>query len=584
MELITRDDFSQATYLSKFKLGLLAKPIMRFTNINKINSVYSSLSHKQGPEFISSALDALNVSYEIDEYSKKNIPASGPFIVVSNHPFGGVDALVLLDIISSKVPDFKLLDNFLVRPVDTLEKYFYKDSLLQKDELSSSVLDDRSHTLQLLEEGNGVGFFPAGEASFFQKRKRKVKDNNWDENIMKLIMRAGVKVIPVYIEGRNSLLYHLMGMINPKLRKLRLPSEFFNKKSKPVKVRIGQAIRPQELKPFTNTGELRDYLRAKTYVLGSAKPNKQVTVSLKGQVPVAAENATSAIEKEIAAVSKKSLIFSQQNFDVFITKPKKIPTILNEIGRLREITFRQVGEGTNKSIDLDEYDKYYHQLFVWDRDAKKLVGGYRMGKGGRIVYKKGIRGFYISSLFKFKSEFSSTLLQSIELGRSFITKEYQQHRLPLFLLWKGILHFLLSNPEYKYLIGPVSISNDYSKVSRSLLIKHIQENYFDNEIAKQIKPRKKYRVKLRNEDLKILLEKAGKDLKSLNKLLQDIEPGHMGVPILLKKYISQNARIIGFNVDPKFSNALDGLMVLKVDDLPESTYTDYSIELKNKAK
>jgi putative hemolysin len=255
---------------------------------------------------------------------------------------------------------------------------------------------------------------------------------------------------------------------------------------------------------------------------------------------------------------------------------------MNEIGRIRETTFRLVGEGTNQQLDIDEYDLYYYQMFIWDEEEKKIVGAYRVGKGNEIMLQYGIRGFYIQSLFRINRRFYPILSQALELGRSFIVPEYQKKPLPLFLLWKGILYFLLKNPEYRYLVGPVSISNRFSTFSKALIIKFIREHYYNNTISKYIKPRKRFRVPPHQLDTDIIFENSS-DINKLDKFIKDIETGHFTMPVLLKKYLKQNGKIVEFNIDPKFNNALDGLLVVDIYDIPPETISSLSKEINDES-
>ncbi len=238
---------------------------------------------------------------------------------------------------------------------------------------------------------------------------------------------------------------------------------------------------------------------------------------------------------------------------------------------MREVTFRAVGEGTNKSIDLDEYDLYYDHLILWDREAQRIAGAYRIGNGTDIIARYGSKGLYTSSLFRMSVKMKPILSQCVELGRSFIVQDYQKHRLSLFLLWKGILFHLLANPRFRYIIGPVSISNSYQEVSKELIIQFIERNYFDRELAKFVEPKNAFRPKLKNIDTDALLEASSSDIKKMDKIIADIEPSSFTMPVLLKKYLQQNAKILAFNADPKFNNALDGLMLLDLQNLPADT-------------
>jgi len=254
---------------------------------------------------------------------------------------------------------------------------------------------------------------------------------------------------------------------------------------------------------------------------------------------------------------------------------------MNELGRLREITFREVGEGTNHATDVDEFDLYYNQLIIWDNEGQQIVGGYRVGKGNEIYDQFGIKGFYTQSLFKMKRGFVDTLRHSLELGRSFIVKEYQRKPMPLFLLWKGILYLLLKNPEYRFLMGPVSISNTYSGISKELIIRYIMANFFDYKRAAFVKPRNRFKVTTDDQHLNTALENMTPDLHSLDKFIGDIDQYNSGLPILLKKYLGLNAKIVSFNVDPKFNDCIDGLLILDIFDVPKSTIESFSKEIND---
>jgi putative hemolysin len=257
-----------------------------------------------------------------------------------------------------------------------------------------------------------------------------------------------------------------------------------------------------------------------------------------------------------------------------------MPNILKEIGRLREVTFREIGEGSNKSVDIDEFDLYYQQLIVWDNANNKIAGAYRVGMGKDIMEQFGVVGFYINSLFEIRKDANPILGESLELGRSFIVKEYQRKPLSLFLLWKGILYFLIKHNDYRYLIGPASISNEFSKFSKNLIVSFFKKNYYDNEIARFFKPRKKFKIKpTRHVDQKLFLDLA-QDLGKLDKFIFEIESEY-GIPVLLKKYIKLNAKIIGFNVDPDFNNCLDGLVILDIFDVPYETLKALSKEIQD---
>jgi putative hemolysin len=332
-------------------------------------------------------------------------------------------------------------------------------------------------------------------------------------------------------------------------------------------------VSPEEQRKLQKPGALKRFIQSKIFSLGSGLEVKPFFLlkffqKTETQEEIIAPVSPELVAGEISRLPSGCLVASQGEFDIFVVEPKYIPHTLREIGRLRELTFRSVGEGTGKSLDVDEYDVYYRQLILWDREAKQVAGGYRMGVGDEIFSRYGAAGFYISSFFKIKEGFHPVMKEAVELGRSYIVPAYQRKRLPLFLLWKGILFFLLKNPRYRYLYGPVSISKYYSRISRSLIVAFIQKYFFNHDLAQFLKPRKPFKPKVDKVDVEMLAASLGDQLQSLDNLIEDIEPAHIRIPVLFRQYLKLNARFISFNLDPNFSDVLDGFIILNLRDVP----------------
>lgn len=572
MKIITKEDFSKVAKLDKLKLPGLASLLMEVMKINEVNEVFQKAEHLQGPTFVDKILQIIGISVEFDVNDLKNIPKDSAFIAIANHPYGGIEGLVLLKLLCIIRPDAKLMANFLLKKIPNLSDYFIAVNPFENVEHSSSISGIKN-TLELLRSGTPIGIFPAGEVSTFKFETQQITDKLWHPVVGKIIAKANVPVIPVYFHGNNGLLFNLLSFIHPTLRTAKLPSELFNKHGHKIKVRIGKPILPSDISFKNNTTKLLDFLRAKTYALGTGLENEKKIFNprhlfkiRKTPKPIVEAIAPSILKNEIAGL-EDFRVWTEKNYEVYICPTPNIPNIIKEIGRLREITFREVGEGTNKQTDLDEYDIYYNHLFIWDTETKMIVGAYRIGKGEEIFYSMGKRGFYIAELFKIKEQFYPILRKSLELGRSWIRKEYQLKPLPLFLLWKGILKYLLENPHYRYLIGPVSISNRFSKFSKSLIVDYISSHHFDHELAQYVKPRKPFKIDFSKIDKDLLME-PNESLKDLDSLISEIETTHLKVPVLLRQYIALNAKIICFNIDPKFSDSLDGFLVVDLEKIP----------------
>jgi putative hemolysin len=491
-----------------------------------------------------------------------------------------------------KEPNFKIIANFLLHRIDPMKQYIMPVNPFENHKDTKSSVIGIKETLRHLRDGKPLGMFPAGEVSTYKDGKLVV-DKPWEEGAIKVIRKAQVPVVPIYFHAKNSWLFYLLSKISDTMRTAKLPSEVFSQKHRAIKVRIGKPISVAEQNEHTSLEDYTEFLRRKTYML--ANPFEKDTPFLptptlklpKNPKKIVIAACQENMIKEINTLRENDCrLLQSKNYEVFFAKAKEIPNILHEIGRLREITFRAVGEGTNESIDIDSYDKYYRHMFLWDADAQKIAGAYRMGLGSEIYPKYGIEGFYLTDLFRFEPELHDMLHHSIEMGRAFIIKEYQQKPMPLFLLWKGIIHITLHYPEHKFLLGGVSISNQFSDFSKSLMIEFMKSNFYDPYIAQYIHPKKAFKVKLKDADKDFIFDEAEADLNKFDKLIDELEPGALRLPVLIKKYIKQNARVVAFNVDPMFNNAIDGLMYIRISDIPESTVKpvmeEFQAELERK--
>lgn len=583
MKLVESSDIlGGSRKLGRLSDSVVGKLVMYILRLNKLDKLYAKVYAADPEAFLDSLIEALGVTIEISEEDLQKIPAKGPFITISNHPFGGLDGIILIKLLSKIRPDYKVMVNFLLKKIEPIREY-----ILGIEPVDGRGKVDKKAVMAAIrhvKDGFPLGLFPAGDVSSYRVDSNHVEDREWDTSVLKLVKIAKVPVIPIYFKGSNSLLFYLLGLIHPMLRTVKLPSELLNKKKRVVKVRVGNPIDVATQASFRDIVQYGKFLRAKTYMLGSALEVRKFFVkSQKAETKVeeiVPETSVEVLKNEVDSISDY-LLFKMKNYDVYCAPSFKIPNVLNEIGRLREVTFRAVGEGTNRSIDLDEYDLYYYHLFIWDTEEDKIVGAYRVGKGKEVIDRYGIKGFYINSLFKMKKEMLPVLYESIELGRSFIAGAYQRKPLPLFLLWKGILYFLLKNPEYRYLIGPVTISGKYTTVSKALIMQFIKANYYDNELAAYVSPRSRYEVSSDDPGIQVMLDVAHKDISVLDKMIGDIEPSSDKLPVLLKKYISLNAKIIGFNIDPKFNMCLDGLLILDLFDVPMKTIESLSKEIND---
>jgi putative hemolysin len=509
----------------------------------------------------------------------RSIPATGAAIVVVNRLLGGPDPLIVLAALWAVRADIVVYGHEDLIEVNALHGVV--NCLI--DQGSSEDLQDAFE--QVIGSGALLVLFPSKQGRMSRLTGGMALDKRWEVDVINAIHGLECPIIPIYLQTEAYLkLIHSSNFSFDRL------TAYFGQlagRDKQIDVIMGRPVSPDVWHRFTSDEQLARYLRARLYALGSAmEPDlffipKGIAGSASADAPPMPVMAQGDMELVAAEMMRLPVLVEQGEYTVHLADARAIPNALKEIGRLRELTFRTVGEGTGKETDLDEYDLHYDHLILWDRKEKQIAGCYRIGFGDAIMSRFGRRGFYVRSLFRLSKRLNPYLMQSIELGRSFVCPEYQRGRLPLFMLWRGILLILQQRPQFRYVIGPVSISNRYSKVSRQLMVSYVLKHHWDAQLAQYVRPRKAFRPsKATDVDVDALIDAEGNELSSIDGLIAEIEPGHVRMPVLLKRYMAQEARIIGFNVDPKFSGALDGLMILDIRKIPGATWANLKADLE----
>lgn len=555
--------------LNRAMMTLLASPLEEILRLSQLNDVYSKIvGDAKNNHFFDKCLEQLNIQRVISDADLRKIPETGPLVTVANHPFGGLEGIVLGGIMARVRPDVKILGNYLLQHLPEIkDQVIPVDVFGNRNSRPGNALAIKE-AIQWVERGGALITFPSGEVSHIHLRRGEVSDPPWNPHIGGIIRHARSTVLPVYFPGQNSLLFQVLGLLHPLLRTALLPRELFNKRSQPITVFIGKPIAWKTLADADSDKAMMRQLRAGVYFLQNrAIPDRRHFTSfpfLRARQtppePIVPPVAPGLLQQEIRGLPADSLLVATREFNVYIASADRIGHMLREIGRLRETVFRDVKEGTGKALDLDDFDKHYLHLFLWNNAAGELAGAYRLGLSDVIQKRFGIEGLYTSTLFRYEPGFLANLGNAIELGRSFIVSKYQKEYNCLSLLWKGIGQFIVRNPSYNILFGPVSISDDYQVVSKHLIVQFLRQNKLDAKLARYVHPRvpcRIGRVKTMEEgDLQAL----SRNMDDISLLISEIEKDGKGVPILLRHYLKLNASILCFNLDPSFARVIDGLM------------------------
>jgi putative hemolysin len=548
--------------------------LSRGLGLHRIEKMVAAL----GPDldaqgFLDAGLGRLGVRADVPELELDRIPSEGACIAVANHPYGLLDGMMLSQVLLSRRKDVKILANpFLARFEPLREIFFWVDPFGNE---SSKSFNRRAlaEAIRWVQDGHLLLVFPAGEVSHRRWGRKGITDPDWHATVARIQMRCQAPVLPIHVSGCNSVGFQVVGLLHPRLRTLLLARELLNKMDRRIPIRIGHAIQEEALTHFPTAEARTAFFRLSSDVQGRRVecsnerkrfrlPVKRSTSSAPQAEAICPPVSSLELQREIEGLGAERILSEGGQYQVYFAEAAEIPAGLREIGRLREETFRAVGEGTGKSLDLDAFDEHYQHLLLWDRQGKEIAGSYRVGPTD-LLAERGC-DWYTKTLFRFDPRFVEHVTPGLELGRSFIGIAHQRSFRPLLLLWQAIGAYCVRMPRYRRLFGPVSISKDYAGLSRDLILDHLSAHHGDAWLSQLVKPRRPVSERsLRRR--RTWPQELFPELGEVSKFVSEIEEDKKGVPVLIREYLKLGGRLLGFNVDPDFSDVLDGLVLVDLD-------------------
>ena len=541
----------------------LFKIAKKIVHEDSINQFLSQNSHLKGIEFVDAVLDYFDFDYTVSSSDLQNIPTSGKVVIIANHPLGGLDALCLLRLISQVRQDVKIVANDFLAGFEALNSLLIP---IDNYKLRQSK-NDIKKIYEALNNEEAVIIFPAGEVS--RASTKGIKDPSWNKGFLNFAQNTNAPILPIFLDAKNSKTFYTISLLNKTFSTLLLSHEMFKKKSKRINIKIGQIIPNENIVPKgIDKKFLVNLYRKHLYSLKKGKKSFFQTQS-------AIAHPVNRID--LLNELRKSKLIGQTNDGkkIYLYDYTEDSIVLKELGRLREISFRKVGEGVNKKRDTDKYDIYYQHIILWDENELEIVGSYRIGNSNFIFKEIGVKGFYSNTLFKYEEEFSPYLRNSIELGRSFVQPKYWRTR-ALDYLWFGIGAYLKNNPNIEYMFGSVSLSASFPTIAKDMIIFYYSHYYGNKEIL--IEAKTPYQYSNNINDIKELfdLNDKKKDFKFLKSTLANIG---ISIPTLYKQYseIAEDGgvKFLDFNVDHSFGDCIDGFILVEVEKIKESARQRY---------
>ncbi len=527
--------------------------------------------------FFKLACKYLPLNYEVK--GLENIPAEGPCVIVSNHPHGMSDGLMIGDIAMKVRSDIRIVVNEFLHCVRGMRPYQITVDVYGGEEAKRANMSGMREILKWLRDGHCLIIFPSGSAASWSEEDGRVIDDPWQENMATIIRKTKAAVVPMHFSGQNGRLFQFVTRVCKEKRSALLAREIKKDRKTLHQVRIGKAIPASRLELLPTDAALSDYLRLNSMML---RYSDQAASHASGQTrqmePIDTPISPDELQQEIdTLLVEDHLLYTNKatGLQIYTAQGNKIPKLLREIGIQREITFRAVGEGSGLACDTDAYDQYYDHLIMWDPAHKRIAGAYRMGRTDDIVKSRGITGIYNTEFFTIGNGFVNHVKNGLEMGRAFITAAYQKHPASLDTLWMGIGHFIRKYPRYRYLYGTVSVSSDYTERSRTLIHEYLKCHCMDNELAEHVQAKTPPQgMDLLSEDAR-LLPSGLEDLRLLSSLISDLEPDGRSIPVLLRQYLRLNGKMVSFNVDSEFGDTLDCLVVVDLLAAPDRLMTRY---------
>jgi putative hemolysin len=522
----------------------------RLADESGFNRTLDRIGNAYGLAFAEKSLEVLGCSYHVVQREREHIPVEGAVLIVANHPLGMLDAMALVNLIGSVRQDVRILGNDLLASIPQL-----KPVLLPVDVFGSGAASRLRNVYRALDRGEALIVFPAGEVS--RMGPAGVRDGRWSEGFARLAMRSNAPVLPIHVAARNSAVFYGLSMLAKPLSTAMLPREAVATHVSRIGFSVGALVGADELEKRSHGSAQRaaDLMRRHVYRLGRRRG-----LIFGGQIALAHPEPVDRVAMELAQSEKLADLADGKQ--LIVLKGSSDSVALREIGRLRELTFRKVGEGTNTRRDVDSFDAHYEHLVLWDPKALRIVGSYRVGHCGHVIATRGMSGLYTSSLFQYSPALESRLAQGLELGRSFITPAYWRSR-ALDQLWQGIGLYLQRHPDVRYLFGPVSMSVNLPLQAREWIAAAHQHYFGAPGLAAARQP---FRV---SQDVLegVRRELEGLDAESgLGKLRHHLDALGVTLPVLYRQYVDlvepDGVQFLDFGEDPGFSGCVDGLVML----------------------
>ncbi|MEM7069846.1 MAG: lysophospholipid acyltransferase family protein [Pseudomonadota bacterium] len=563
---------------------MMIRAVEKLVGIDRCNKLLEDL----GPDWpdtnsmVDIMFDRLDIKYQIKNAEVLEELDDRPKVFVANHPYGLPDAFALFQILTRYRPNIRLFANKILEATQLDdERLLYVDpfSAPQSRNLTRKSM---AHALRHVREGGDLALFPGRICSHLKTSDWTISDSAWTDQVRKFVDAGGGDLVPLYITGRNSMLFNFSGLIHPRIRTYLLVREFL-RGGHDFTFTIGDPVSADQLQKVSRSMSVGNFARSLVY---SLKTGASTVPDLPHLIEPELRNAqeTSRVVRTPTAIrgahvrkllDRNEILVKQNGYTIYQSGPKSGADILDIICEVRFQAYASETNVSDPSELRDHYDEFYHHLVLWDDEKEAVAGVYRYTLPGLTQRAPTAENLVTSSIFDLSPEFQKILPKAMELGRAAILPEYQKSFSPLMLLWRGFLEIPYRDKEIKYLFGPVTMGQNFNPLSRELLRRYIMNHCGDDVMKGHVSPRKALAFDIPREVEIEKLANACGSFAQLGNLINGIEGGKRSLPVLFRHYANSGCKFVGFGEWRELDNATAGLTLLDLKDSSKSFIQRY---------
>lgn len=557
---------------------VLQSAIEKVVGIDQLNSMLADLGPPwpDAEELVENLFERLNIRWKLENPEVFERLDDRPKVFVANHPYGLPDAFALFQLLTRYRTNIRIFANKLLAATQLDEpRLLFVDpfgSVESRGQTRKSIAEAIRH----LRSGGDLALFPGRICSHLKTSDWTISDSEWTDQIRRFVEVSGGELVPLYISGRNSMLFNLSGLVHPRIRTYMLLREFM-RGGHDFTFRVGEPVTAAQLQKVSRSMSAGNFARSMVYALKTGSPGLPDLPQLvqpelrtpEEEIAIARNPVAISGERVKRLLDGEELLLRQNGFSIYQVGTGASDALLDIICEVRFRAYASETSLSDPSQLRDKYDDFYQHLLLWDEAEQTVAGVYRYVLPDLAKRPPTADNLVTSSIFNLSPDFEKLLPKAMELGRAAILPEYQRGFSPLMLLWRGFLEIPNRDKRIQYLFGPVTMGKKFNPVSRELVRRFIMSNCRDDAMEGFVKPKTALRFDIPREVEIEKLERGCENFSQLGNIINGLEGGKRTFPVLFRHYANNGCKFIGFGEWPELDHATAGLTILDFNKATE---------------